>query len=67
MTERTYTVADGKVFSRGVYRDPDLCQRLLDAYRQDVKTGDWWAPHAQRLADELAACMAEADPMERAA
>lgn len=57
---KTYTAHNGEVFSRGVHRDRDLCDLLLAAYLKDVAVGDWWSPHAQRLADELRAAMAEA-------
>lgn len=52
-----FAVREGKVFDRGVYRSASECLSLLGVFIKASKAGDWWAPDAAGLADDLEAAM----------
>jgi hypothetical protein len=63
--EPIFTVRDGRVFHRGVYRDPHEAVRLLAVYRDSAEAGDWWASDARDRADELEAAMLAAGYLQQ--
>lgn len=69
----SFSVREGAVFyhgpagertERGTYQSPTDCERLLAVFRLSATAGDWFAPTAQQLANDLALAMAAAGMSE---
>lgn len=52
-----FTADAGRVFYRGVYRDPEDAALLLAQFRRKGLAGDWFNPFAAAFADQLEAAM----------
>ena len=61
MNPRIFACIDGEVFQRGIYREPDQCERLLARFRQiAADPTDYFHNDAKVLADQLAEAMEQA-------
>lgn len=59
-------VEDGlAVFRDGIYTTPDDAQRLLIHFRKVAQGSDWFADLAAKMADDLAAAIAETQKPEQ--